>query len=660
MNPCVADLVNVGRDELRGRDPLDVIAPADHDEVRGPLRGRAGDGAERAVRRVTLLGRDRDPLDVTLRFARIDYDGEPATLVVFVPPAKPVRSHTVSVLERATADLVRAASTAEVCAVAVETAAETLDPELVGVYTPDDAGSLTPEMIDETAADLSTTTITPATEAVWAAFRAGESRVVPAAEHDLWAALDLLVVPLGDHGLLVAAAEPDGTLEGSVEVVGLLATNAQAALDRVQREERLERLHETTRSLMNAETETEVADVAITTARDVLSHDICGVHLYDPDRDALVPAAASDRTREFLGDRGDLPAFERGESLTFEAFETGETRVYDRVNEARGVMDPTTRVRSELIVPLGDRGVFLAGSSLPAQFDETDVSLAKVLCANVEAALERAEREETLRRQEAELRERNSRLDEFASVVSHDLRNPLNVAQGRLELARDAPSRDAAAEHLDAVTESHDRMEELVADLLTLARQGRGAGDTEAVDVGALARTCWAGLGPGELVVDDEPTVEADRSRLRELLENLLQNSVEHGSTSPHSPAREDSVEHGSTSNRTAVQSGDTVEHGSSEGQRTVDADGTGPTVRIGALRAGGSDDVDRRGFFVEDDGPGIPEDERETVFEHGYSTDADGTGFGLAIVSAVADAHGWDVRLTEGREGGARFEFLL
>jgi signal transduction histidine kinase len=153
-------------------------------------------------------------------------------------------------------------------------------------------------------------------------------------------------------------------------------------------------------------------------------------------------------------------------------------------------------------------------------------------------------------------------------------------------------------------------MAELIDDLLTLARQGRGLGDTERVDLTELALTCRQAFDAIELDVVDDLTVEADRSRLRELVENLLRNAVEHA--------------------------------------------GPDPIVRIGAL--GAPDDP--AGFYVEDDGPGIPEDEREQVFEHGYSTDADGTGFGLAIVRAVADAHGWDVEATDGRDGGARFEF--
>jgi len=65
----------------------------------------------------------------------------------------------------------------------------------------------------------------------------------------------------------------------------------------------------------------------------------------------------------------------------------------------------------------------------------------------------------------------------------------------------------------------------------------------------------------------------------------------------------------------------------------------------------------DGAGFFVADDGGGIAPEERTDVFESGYSTATDGTGFGLAIVSEVVDARGWTVRVTESDAGGARFE---
>jgi len=88
------------------------------------------------------------------------------------------------------------------------------------------------------------------------------------------------------------------------------------------------------------------------------------------------------------------------------------------------------------------------------------------------------------KRRERELERRNERLDEFASIVSHDLRNPLNVAAGRLELAREEHDSD----HLEAVARAHDRMATLIDDLLTLAREGVDVESLEPVDLAAVTR----------------------------------------------------------------------------------------------------------------------------------------------------------------------------
>jgi PAS domain S-box-containing protein len=204
--------------------------------------------------------------------------------------------------------------------------------------------------------------------------------------------------------------------------------------------------------------------------------------------------------------------------------------------------------------------------------------------------------------QEATLKEQNERLEEFASIVSHDLRNPLTVATGRLELA----AAECDSDHLDAVERAHDRMQVLIEDLLTLAREGARVREFETVEVASAVESSWETIDRADatLVVDAARSIRADHSRLKQLLENLLRNSVEHG--------------------------GDDV------------------TVTVGDL-----DD----GFYVADDGPGVPEDARTRVFESGYSTGDDGTGFGLSIVQGIADAHGWTVSVTDGADGGARFE---
>ncbi len=71
-------------------------------------------------------------------------------------------------------------------------------------------------------------------------------------------------------------------------------------------------------------------------------------------------------------------------------------------------------------------------------------------------------------------------------------------------------------------------------------------------------------------------------------------------------------------------------------------------TVTVGEL-----DD----GFYIADDGSGIPDEQREAVFGRGYSTGENGMGFGLYIVEQVAEIHGWEIHATESDNGGARFE---
>ena len=205
-------------------------------------------------------------------------------------------------------------------------------------------------------------------------------------------------------------------------------------------------------------------------------------------------------------------------------------------------------------------------------------------------------------RREQELQRENERLEEFASIVSHDLRNPLTVARGRLELARE--EHDSA--HLEDVAQAHDRMTTLIEDLLELTRQGNQIDDTESVPLTDLVESCWETVETSDATLQNtvERSIRADRSRLAQLLENLIRNAVEHG--------------------------------------------GPDVTVSVGSLDGG---------FYVEDDGPGIPDDDREDVFTAGYTTGEQGTGFGLSIVEKVADAHGWHVRVSEGTDGGARFE---
>lgn len=213
-----------------------------------------------------------------------------------------------------------------------------------------------------------------------------------------------------------------------------------------------------------------------------------------------------------------------------------------------------------------------------------------------------------IKEHEKELEQRNQRLNEFAGVVSHDLRSPLNVAKGRLQLVEE----ECDCEHLDPIATALDRMERIIEDVLWLAREGQQIGSMDAVELQETIDAAWT-------IVADQATdaelrhagdslsravIVADEDRLCQLLENLLRNAIEHA--------------------------------------------GRELTVTVGLLDGG---------FYVEDDGTGIPEKRRKSVFTAGHSTKQKGTGFGLSIVRQIVDAHEWEIQVTDGSEGGARFE---
>ncbi|MDV7349232.1 ATP-binding protein [Halorubrum distributum] len=247
---------------------------------------------------------------------------------------------------------------------------------------------------------------------------------------------------------------------------------------------------------------------------------------------------------------------------------------------------------------------FADTSARDEPFTDSQQTFVELLTRWVSYELER-------RRAAERLASERDRLDEFASVVSHDLRNPLTTARGRMDLLTD----DCESEHVEPVRRALSRMDTLIENILTLSREGGGVDELTRVDLAALAADAWetADTRGGTLrVAGDGYALRADEQRLRQLLENLFRNAAEHGAV----------------------------------GRESDDV-----AVEVGPLSDGD-------GFYVADDGPGIPAEDRDRVFESGYTTTSDGTGFGLDIVSQIADGHDWAVSVTESADGGARFEF--
>ncbi|WP_336036947.1 GAF domain-containing sensor histidine kinase [Halobacterium yunchengense] len=500
----------------------------------------------------------------------------------------------------------------------------------------------------------------------------------------------------GTRDLLAAA----GTLVGHALAAREAERERDDLRDTVRRERRqFEKLHSVAAAMVGCEDERSVYHLAIDAAENILEFDVCGIDVVEDGY--FVPVATSTNL-----DAGDSKTIEVTEGVAGRTYQDNRTMVVDDVAEHPDAAPANPDYRSVLSVPIEGVGVFQAGAEPTAAFSAADAELVELLMAHVSATLGRLRSEAALREserkyrtlveqshdavtifrdgefafvneratelfdrdraalldadvwefvhaedrpkfrrvvgeltaeagrqetfegrirrpdgdvrscefsatsiaygggvgvlgsirditerkeRERDLQRQNERLEEFASVVSHDLRSPINVARGSVDLARETGEPD----HLDRAADALDRMETLVEDILRLARQGRLVDETTPVPLDDVAAAAWRSVAAPEatLSVEADVTVEADRTRLRELFENLFRNAVEHA--------------------------------------------GSDVAVTVTA-RADG--------FVVADDGPGLPADRTDEVFERGVSSTEDGTGFGLAIVESIAEAHGWAV----------------
>ena len=400
---------------------------------------------------------------------------------------------------------------------------------------------------------------------------------------------------VSEHGQQVATENGEGVFEGFItDVTTLKESERQLA----QYSNTLEGLQRTTQRLLEATTPEAAAEIVIDGLESTLEFDIACIWLATDTQ--LEPIAQTERGWSLVDEP---PTYSPdADSLSWTAFEEGATKRITNMADHPDRANPETPIASELIVPLGEYALLNIGSTEPDAFSEADAERVQLWADTVTEAFARIDQLQQLKAREDELTRQRDRLDQFASVVSHDLRNPINVASGRLKLAAE----ECDSDQLDVIDRALTRMEELIDDALLLARQGQTVGETEAVALADLVSQCWGTVATADATIDAEcdVTLQADPSRLADVFENLFRNAVEHGD------------------------------------------DNVSITVAM-------TDD----GFYIADDGSGIPEDKREQIFETGYSTNRDGTGFGLAIVREIVEAHGWEITVGDSETGGARFD---
>lgn len=280
----------------------------------------------------------------------------------------------------------------------------------------------------------------------------------------------------------------------------------------------------------------------------------------------------------------------------------GRSHVFDDISDVRSVAEPQSATsddssipRSLLVAPIDSIGLLVASSETPGAFNEVDQEWAEQLASFIDGIIES-------RSEQPSDDPGVDRLDRITTILSHDFAGPLTVARGSLELAEETGER----EYFERARKAINQIEQLVEGIERLAEADETYPSPQMIELRSIAEEVWPAIEheDASLEIADSRTILADEHALAQLLRNLFSNAVEHG--------------------------------------------GSDTTVRIG---------VTDTGFFIEDDGPGIPPEDREVIFSWGYSTGDENKGIGLSVVEQIAEAHDWEIAVTESTLGGARFE---
>lgn len=207
------------------------------------------------------------------------------------------------------------------------------------------------------------------------------------------------------------------------------------------------------------------------------------------------------------------------------------------------------------------------------------------------------------------IKEKNNQLDQFASVVTHDLRNPLAVAQGNIDLIENRLETDNEEifEYANDVDSSLNRMENIIQNMLSLTKSGEITGEKQVKNIDSIISDAWENVEAKEatIEVNTEKKVNCDDEALIQCFENLFRNSIEHG--------------------------------------------GKDVKITIEEIRGG---------VCIKDNGSGISEDIADTLFEMGETTEKTGTGYGLGIVKQIVDEHDWEIEI-DTKHTGAKFDIF-
>ncbi len=440
---------------------------------------------------------------------------------------------------------------------------------------------------------------------VWEAYQSGELVVIDDTSSFVGqlprgpnAGESMIILPLGEHGVLcISAAEQAAFDDATLSILRLFSRLVEVALDRSERIERLQGVQEITRSAVTGESHTEIAQNILDQVPERLDFPLSTIWEYDATAQALVPIASTKKAAELFDEQ---PRFSSDDSLAWRAFQDGETHTITDLDRRSDVHNEQSPIGSEIIVPIGDFGIIVTGSTHPESFSTAETRLVETLAANIEAAMRLADR-----RQELAL------LDQvLARILRHNIRNDLNLIQGYASQLLDSDDEESVrlaeqiidrCRDLEMTAEYAREMQEIVRSRDDRSHIGLASMIEEAVDVSQseYPRATIAAH------VEGDPTVVAHPALLR-AVRHLIRNGIE------HNDQRDE--------------------------QATVE------------LRLGWESKTPV--IEIEDNGPGIPESEITVLDRHGESALEHGSGAGLWLVDRVIDYSGGTLDFETSDEG--------
>ena len=381
-----------------------------------------------------------------------------------------------------------------------------------------------------------------------------------------------------------------------------------------QRQLTLERLQETTQQFLGAETATEVCEIAVDAADELLEYSYSGAMLYDDEAGVLRPAAFAEPLEEAfrnatIPEASEKRIVEPGDSDVWQVFETGEPMRGKPIDTT----DLPVEIGGTLLHPLGEWGV-LGISAGPDHegFSDDDQRFAEILVSTTENALKRVAKEQELRESRELLATRNDQIEFFNSVLRHDLLNGMQILRGHTQLLAESVDEELQS-HVEVIDDHSSDIVELTRNVRAVTSSvGEESTTLEPVDIGALLdETVSKTRGSHDTVsiavgvdLSTLPSVRANEF-LGAVFENLLGNAIEHNDSDPI--------------------------------QLEVDAVVENETVTV----------------RIADNGPGIDDEAKKAVFERSVtSADTGSIGFGLYFVRVMVERYGGAVWFEDRNDG--------